>query len=347
MTHYAMEPDDNTMTCNVTVLGAGSWGLALTLSLLRGGHKVRLWAHRRETADQLNNTHTSSKLPCITLPEELTVSSQLSESVRGASALIIATPAQSVSQIGRALAPLIDPGQILIILSKGIEKESLLRMSEALSACLTDHGPDNICILSGPSHAEEVARSAPTSVVAASRSERVAVWTQKLFSSDTFRVYRSDDVTGVEIGGSVKNIIAIASGITRALGLGDNAQGALLTRGLAEMSRLGVKLGANALTFAGLSGLGDLISTCFSRHSRNRALGEKIGSGESLSQALESLGMVAEGVDTCRAVRSLAAREDVETPITDQVFQILFEGKDPKQGVRELMGRSLKQELWV
>ena len=219
-----MEPDKNTTACNVTVLGAGSWGLALTLSLLRSGHTVRLWAHQRETAERLNKTHSSAKLPGITLPETLAISSQLAESVRGAQALIIATPAQAISQIGRALSPVIDREQIIIILSKGIEKTSLLRMSEALSSCLANHSPDNICILSGPSHAEEVARSAPTSVVAASSSERVAVWTQKLFASDTFRVYRSDDVTGVEIGGSVKNIIAIASGITRALDLGDTPQ---------------------------------------------------------------------------------------------------------------------------
>ncbi len=342
-----MEPNKSTITSSVTVLGAGSWGLALTLSLLRKGHSVRLWAHRAETAEQLNRTCASSKLPGITLPDTLTVGSQLAESVPGAQALIIATPAQAISQMGKALSSLIEPDQIIIILSKGIEKKSLLRMSEALIACLGGHNPENICILSGPSHAEEVARSAPTSIVAASRSERVAIWTQKLFASDTFRVYRSDDVTGVEIGGSVKNIIAIASGITRALDLGDNAQGALLTRGLAEMSRLGVKLGANPLTFSGLSGLGDLISTCFSKHSRNRTLGEKIGAGETLEQARDSLGMVAEGVDTCQAVRDLAQRHDVETPITDQIYEILFENKDPRQGVRDLMGRSLKQELWV
>ncbi|MFQ5607893.1 MAG: NAD(P)H-dependent glycerol-3-phosphate dehydrogenase [Candidatus Zixiibacteriota bacterium] len=331
----------------IAVLGAGSWGVAVALSLLRNGHKVHLWGRDTQKIDGLKRTRISPRLPGVKIPDSLFITDNLQNALAGAEAVIFATPAQALSQVAGQITGYFDSGRALVILCKGIEKGTLRRMSEALCAALPQTNPDSVCVLSGPSHAEEVARSQPTSVVAASSSERVAVWTQRLFASATFRVYRTDDVAGVEFGGSVKNIIAVASGITQALRLGDNAQGALITRGLAEMTRLGIKLGAQPLTFAGLSGLGDLVTTCFSRHSRNRNLGEMIGAGISLTEALDSLGMVAEGVDTCVAVRDLAARHSVETPITDQVYQILFEGKDPKQGVRELMGRTLKEEIWV
>ncbi|HSG98801.1 MAG TPA: NAD(P)H-dependent glycerol-3-phosphate dehydrogenase [candidate division Zixibacteria bacterium] len=331
----------------VAVLGAGSWGLAAALALERAGQRVRIWGHRAETIDSLRTKRSSPKLPNITLPRSFTFSSEMSEVILDADAVLFVTPAQTTAAVARAAAEFVSSDQRLIELSKGIEKGSLRRMTEVLLAEIPQARPEQVVALSGPSHAEEVAREAPTSVVAASVSEASAVWTQELFSSPSLRVYRSDDVIGVEIGGAVKNIIAIAAGIAQALQLGDNTLGALVTRGLAEISRLGVKLGANPLTFAGLSGLGDLITTCFSRHSRNRRLGELVGQGTPLEAARESLGMVAEGVDTCVSVRDLALREGVETPITEQVYLTLFEAKDPREALRELMGRELKEEIWT
>ncbi len=330
----------------VTILGAGSWGLAVALALHRAGRKVTVWAHRSETAQSLRDKRLSTKLPNAPIHPEITISDDLVGSVTGAEAIVFAAPAQQTGALAEKVAPLALARQRFILLSKGIEKGSNRRMSQVVEDTIPAASADNICALSGPSHAEEVASFQPTSVVAASKSEQVSIWTQELFSSDVFRVYRTSDVVGVELGGAVKNIIAIASGITRALGLGDNVQGALITRGLAEMSRLGAKIGADPLTFSGLSGLGDLVTTCFSRHSRNRHVGEQIGSGVKLSDVLSSMEMVAEGVDTCVGVRDLARDVGVETPITEEVYQTLFEGKEPREAVRHLMSRKLKEERW-
>ncbi len=329
-----------------TILGAGSWGLAVALALHRSGRKVTVWAHRSATAATLRNDRKSTKLPSVSIPAEIEISEDLGECVSAAEALIFAAPAQQTGVLAQAVAPLARVEQKFILLSKGIEKTSLRRMSQVVEETIPVASADNICALSGPSHAEEVACCQPTSVVAASKSESVSIWTQEFFASDVFRVYRTSDVIGVELGGAVKNIIAIASGITRALGLGDNVQGALITRGLAEMSRLGVRLGADPLTFSGLSGLGDLVTTCFSKHSRNRFVGEQIGAGVALPDVLSSMGMVAEGVDTCVGVRDLAREHDVETPITEEVYQALYQNKEPREAVRQLMSRSLKKERW-
>jgi len=331
----------------VTILGAGSWGLAVALALHRADRKVTVWAHRSATAQALDCDRVSSKLPEKHIPAGITITNDLVAAVADTEALVFAAPAQQTGGLAQKVAPLVRPGHKFILLSKGIEKGSLKRISEVVTDTIPAATEDNICALSGPSHAEEVANFQPTSVVAASKSEAVSVWTQELFASDVFRVYRTADVVGVELGGAVKNIIAIASGIVRALGLGDNVQGALITRGLAEMSRLGVKLGADPLTFSGLSGLGDLVTTCFSRHSRNRYVGEQIGSGAKLSDVLSSMEMIAEGVDTCVGVRDLARQHGVETPITEEVYQTLFENKEPRDAVRQLMSRSLKEERWT
>lgn len=331
----------------VTILGAGSWGLAVALALHRANRQVTVWAHRSATAQSLDSDRVSSKLPGRQIPPEILITHDLKAAVANTEALVFAVPAQQTGALARTVAPLVRDNQRFIMLSKGIEKGSLRRMSEVVCDAVPAACPDNICALSGPSHAEEVANYQPTSVVAASKSEAVSIWTQELFASDVFRVYRLSDVVGVELGGAVKNIIAIASGITRALGLGDNVQGALITRGLAEMSRLGVKLGADPLTFSGLSGLGDLVTTCFSRHSRNRHVGEQIGAGAKLVDVLSSMEMIAEGVDTCVGVRDLARQHGVETPITEEVYQTLFEDKEPRDAVRQLMSRSLKEERWL
>ncbi|MCH9031662.1 MAG: NAD(P)-dependent glycerol-3-phosphate dehydrogenase [candidate division Zixibacteria bacterium] len=330
----------------IAILGAGSWGLAVASLLARNGHDVCVWSYLQSEADELITTRTSPKLPQINLVSEIDVTTDLKHALSDSKCVVFALPTQTVRNVAMKLGSFIQPEMILVSLSKGIEKSTLRRVSEVLIDEIPAATENNVAVISGPSHAEEVALCKPTSVVVASSSERVGAWVQEVFSSGDFRVYRSDDVVGVEMGGAVKNIIAIAAGIAVALKLGDNALGALLTRGLAEMSRLGLKLGANPLTFAGLSGIGDLITTCFSKHSRNRAVGEKIGLGKKLPEILESIGMVAEGVDTCVSVRDLARQKDVETPITDAVYSTLFENKDPRAAVRELMGRSLKEEMW-
>ncbi len=331
----------------VTILGAGSWGLAVALALHHAGREVTVWAHRSATAKSLRDERKSKKLPQANIPLEINISADLETAVSGAEALVFAAPAQQTGALAQRLAPLVKPEQKYILLAKGIEKGTQRRMSQVVEQTISAANAENICVLSGPSHAEEVASFQPTSVVAASKSESVSIWTQELFSSDVFRVYHTTDVVGVELGGAVKNIIAIASGISRSLGLGDNVQGALVTRGLAEMSRLGARLGADPLTFSGLSGLGDLVTTCFSKHSRNRHVGEQIGSGVSLPDVLSSMEMVAEGVDTCVGLRGLARELDVETPITEEVYLTLFEGKEPREAVRRLMSRSLKKERWT
>lgn len=331
----------------LAVLGAGSWGLAVAVALQRQGNRLSVWSRSADTAARFSQERTSPKLPGVTLSQDIEFGSNLTEVVADSEALLLALPTQTIGELIQSNSELFRAGRPLIVLSKGIEKGTLRTISQLIVEEAGGATADDICLLSGPSHAEEVARNIPTSVVAASTSENLTRWTQELFSSETFRVYRSDDVIGVELGGAVKNIIAIASGIAQALKLGDNVQGALITRGLAEMSRLGVKLGANPMTFSGLSGLGDLVTTCFSPHSRNRKVGERIGKGEKLPDIIETLGMVAEGVDTCVAIRELARRHDVETPIIEQVYQTLFGGKEPVDCVRELMVRSLKSEIWI
>ena len=330
----------------ITILGAGSWGLAVASLLERNGHRVRVWSYLQSEADALISTRTSPKLPQVTLASEIEITTDLKSALLDTKCVVFALPTQTVRGVAQKLESFVNTDMILVSLSKGIEKSTLKRASEVLISEIPAATENNVTVVSGPSHAEEVAMRKPTSVVVASASERAGAWVQEVFSSGDFRVYRSDDVVGVEMGGAVKNIIAIAAGIAASLGLGDNSTGALLTRGLAEMSRLGLKLGANPLTFAGLSGIGDLITTCFSKHSRNRAVGERIGKGEKLPEILESIGMVAEGVDTCVSVRDLAKQNDVETPITDAVYSTLFENKDPRAAVKELMGRSLKEEMW-
>lgn len=333
-------------TAKITILGAGSWGCATALALTRSGNSVTLWSHREESARKLAQSRRPEKLPSAELPETVSVTAELGDAISGAECVMFCVPAQKTAVVAESAAQYCSSDQVFVSLSKGIEKESLKRMTEILQERIPAATEENTAALSGPSHAEEVARSAPTTIVAASKSERTALWLQEVCSNSSFRVYRSSDVIGVEFGAAVKNIIAIAAGITQALNLGDNALGALVTRGLAEISRLGVSMGADPLTFSGLSGLGDLITTCFSQHSRNRKVGELIGKGMSLDQVLTELGMVAEGVDTCVSVRDLAARQGVEMPITEEIYRTLFEGKAPADALRDLMGRSLKEEIW-
>ncbi len=335
------------MSEKIAVLGAGSWGIAAANLLCSNGHRVALWEYNRDDCIRLreNRTH-KDKLPGIFLSDKINITNSLEEAVKDAPIVILVVPAQKVREVTIALAGLIDGPIKYVNLAKGVEMGTLMRTSEIIKATISGANDECIATLSGPSHAEEVALNLPTSVVAASKNPEFAGEIQNIFSNRTFRVYRSQDIIGVELGGSLKNVIAIASGITQGLGFGDNTTGALITRGLAEITRMGVKLGAEPLTFAGLSGIGDLVTTCISRHSRNRYVGEKIGRGEKLKDILAGMVMVAEGVDTCRAAKAMSDKHGVEMPITAEVYKVLFENKPASEAVADLMGRKLREEIW-
>ncbi|MDF1544324.1 MAG: NAD(P)-dependent glycerol-3-phosphate dehydrogenase [bacterium] len=329
----------------VAILGSGSWGMAMAHLLNRNGCQVTLWEFDiREYNRLLRNRTIEEKLPGFALAPEIQITNDLTSAIAGAQLLVGAVPSQVVRPVLERIGPLRD-GVGYLNLAKGIETDSLLRMSQLVAEALRLK-PEAIATLSGPSHAEEVIADMPTTVVIAGQSGEYTANLQKLFSGDNFRVYGSDDIVGVELGGSLKNIIAIAAGISAGLGMGDNTFGALLTRGLAEITRLGVAMGADPKTFAGLSGLGDLITTCSSRHSRNRLVGERLGRGEKLDEIIDSMAMVAEGVLTTRSGKALAEKHGVEMPITGVIYQVLFEEKNPAEAVSELMGRGLKTEVW-
>jgi len=331
----------------MAVLGAGSWGIAISNLLASNRNEVVLWEFNPADFEMLRSQRTHfKKLPGTRIDDRVRLSNHLPEAIDEARYLVLAVPAQTMRQVCVALNDIISSDKIFINLAKGIEVGSLLRVSQIIASIIESSDETNIATLSGPSHAEEVARNLPTSVVAASANLELAANIQKIFSNQYFRVYRSPDLVGVELGGALKNIIAIASGITQGLGFGDNTTGALMTRGLAEISRMGVRLGADPLTFAGLSGIGDLVTTCISPHSRNRYVGEHIGKGETLPEILNNMVMVAEGVDTCRSAKALAEKYDVEMPITSEVYKVLFENKSPREAVTDLMGRTLKEEVW-
>ena len=333
----------------IAVLGAGSWGIAISVLLHRNNHKITLWEFLKEDCQRLNSLREHpDKLPGIKIPAEIEITDDLKKAVTNSQAIVFVVPSPYVRQTARSLSGYI-PNHIefIVNLAKGLENNTLYRMSEVLNEELSGQFHNRIVTLSGPSHAEEVSRNIPTTVVAASLNLPVAEMVQQVFNNPTFRVYTSTDLIGVELGGSIKNVIAIAAGIIDGLGLGDNTLGALMTRGLAEMVRLGRKMGAEPLTFAGLSGIGDLITTCISRHSRNRYVGEQLGKGKKLADILSSMKMVAEGVNTTRSAYQLAEKYNVEMPITVEVYNILFANKDPKTALFELMARSPKPEIWA
>jgi glycerol-3-phosphate dehydrogenase (NAD(P)+) len=331
----------------ITVLGAGSWGIAVSVLLNGIGHRVKLWEFDPEEAERLSSRRElKEKLPGVILPPRVEITSRLDGAVSQADILALALPSHTVRGVARKLARLQLENPILVNLAKGIENKTLMRMSEVLKQELPARLHERITTLSGPSHAEEVARKIPTTVVVAGFKEEIARRVQRAFMTPHFRVYTNSDLMGVELGGSLKNVIAIASGICDGMGLGDNSKGALLSRGLAEIIRLGEKLGAKRETFSGLSGLGDLVTTCMSRFSRNRFVGEQIGKGKSLARVQAGMTMVAEGVKTTRSAYQLSLRHEVEMPITRQVYRVLFHGKKPKRAIMELMTRDPKSEIW-
>lgn len=329
----------------ITVLGAGSWGTTLAILLADKGHEVSLWAHRPEFARALEADRENKRyLSGAHFPRNLHVVEGLHEAVRSADMIVTAVPSHALRQTARAFSGVPLDGKIIVNVAKGIELETGKRMSEVLLESLPGISPEQVAVLYGPSHAEEVARRQPTTVVACSVSEKTACTVQEAFHTNVFRVYVNTDLVGVEIAGSVKNIIAIAAGISDGLGFGDNAKAAIITRGLAEISRLSTKLGADPLTMSGLSGIGDLVVTCLSRHSRNRHVGEQIGKGLKLDAILAGMNMVAEGVLSSKAVVALAERLGVEMPITQAVYEMLYEDKPAQQAILDLMTREPKSE---
>ncbi|MFC0014688.1 MULTISPECIES: NAD(P)H-dependent glycerol-3-phosphate dehydrogenase [Allobacillus] len=330
----------------VTVLGAGSWGTALAMVLAHNGHDVRLWSHRKEQADEINNQHTNDKyLPGIELPDKITGYHDLKQALESSEAVLVVVPTKAIRDVIKQAKQYLTSDQVLMHASKGIEPETHKRISEMMTEELGEQLGEKVVVLSGPSHAEEVALQQPTTVTVSSLKSTEAEKAQDLFMNNVFRVYTNEDFIGVEIGGALKNIIALGAGISDGLGYGDNAKAALMTRGLAEMAKLGVKLGATPLTFAGLTGIGDLIVTCTSQHSRNYRAGFMLGEGYELSDVLDKMGMVVEGVRTTKAVHQLAEIEAVEMPITSGIYELLFEGKDPRQVVDDLMQRGKTNEL--
>ena len=335
------------MSERITILGAGSWGMAVARLLDNNGKNVTLWEFDQAEFNRLVRLRgIPEKLKSFSLAPSITITHDLADALDGCEILVLAVPAQFVRSVIRPVGErmaLISGG--IVNLAKGIEAGTLKRVSEVILD-EAPVSPDRIITMSGPSHAEEVILDVPTTVVAGGKSIEMVERVQAAFSNTYFRVYKSDDVVGVELGGSLKNIIAIAAGITDGLGLGDNTKGALITRGLAEITRLGLAMGARAETFAGLSGVGDLVTTCYSQHSRNRYVGEQIAKGRKLREILENLKMVAEGVETTRSGYKLARLRDVEMPITNEVYEVLFRDKPPSEALQDLMGRELKAEIW-
>jgi len=336
------------MPASITLFGAGSWGTALAAHLANQDRDVILWARREEAVAQMQQTrHNPTYLPEVQVPESVHLTSDLEEAAEATSLWAIAVPSQNLRSIAARLTPHVRRGITVVSLAKGIENDTLQTMSQVLDEELSGVSTQKIGVLYGPSHAEEVARNHPTTVVAAAPTEPRAEWIQDAFMTERLRVYVNTDVRGVEIGGSAKNVLAIAAGISDGVGYGENAKAALVTRGLAEIRRLGIAMGASPKTFAGLTGIGDVVVTCMSNHSRNRYLGEQIGRGESLDDIQSDMDMVAEGVRTTQSVRNLAHKHEVEMPITEAVHAILFEGERPQEMVDELMTRSAKRELWI
>ncbi len=329
----------------IALIGAGSWGTALAMVLADNGHHVHMWSRREDQAREINLQHTNTKyLPHIELSEFISCSTNLEEVIKGKPVVLFVVPSHGIRELAREAAAFMMPGTLLIHAVKGLELGTYKRISEVLQEELPASVHSRIVVLSGPSHAEEVSQKSPTTVVVASQPIGAAEQAQDLLMNSYFRVYTNPDVTGLEIGGALKNIIALGAGLSDGLGFGDNAKAALMTRGLAEISRLGVHLGADPMTFLGLAGVGDLIVTCTSKHSRNWRAGNLLGQGMSLEEVLERMGMVVEGVKTTKAAYELAERMQVEMPITKELYEVLFEAKLPRHAVEDLMGRLKRHE---
>ncbi len=327
---------------NVGVMGAGSWGTALALLLHKNGHRVTVWSVSQEEVDMLaGEREHKTKLPGVKIPEDMEFTTEMEAGVRGKDFLVLAVPSPFTRNTARNMKQYVVDGQIIVDVAKGIEEETLMTLSQQIEEEIPQA---DVAVLSGPSHAEEVGRGLPTTVVIGARSRKTASYLQEMFMNDVFRVYISPDRLGMELGGSLKNVIALAAGIADGMGYGDNTKAALITRGIAEIARLGVKMGGALESFTGLTGIGDLIVTCASVHSRNRKAGYLMGQGKTMQEAMDEVKMVVEGVYSTKAAVKLGKKYDVSLPIINKVNEILFEGKDPKEAVNELMLRDSKTE---
>jgi glycerol-3-phosphate dehydrogenase (NAD(P)+) len=331
------------MPTTFVVLGDGAWGTAVALLLAQDpDHCVTLWSAREENGRLLRERRENVRLlPGVPIPESITLTTDIARAVHGADLWVAAVPTVYLRGTLERIASVVRPGPPVLSLAKGVENATFLRPTEIVTEVL---GVEQVAVLSGPSHAEEVSRGLPTSVVAAGRDIELVRWIQQRFNTDRFRVYTNLDPVGVELGGALKNVIGLAAGISSGLGFGDNTLSALMTRGLVEMTRFGVALGAEPQTFTGLAGLGDLITTCISRHGRNRQVGERLGRGEKLAGILAGMSMVAEGVYTARSVHDRAGQMGLDLPITTEVYRVLYEDKEPRAAVNDLMLRRPKGE---
>jgi len=330
----------------IGIIGGGSWGTAQSKLLAENGHQVQLWCYEEWLPEVINEQHENTEfLPGYTLPDNVVATNNLHETVRDKGLIVSVPPSHVVRGVLSQVADDIPFGVPIVSATKGIENETLMLVSEILEDVLPSRCHPYLAYLSGPSFAVEVADRQPTAVTVASYNHSLAVEVQEIFSDNYFRCYTSTDVPGVEIGGAIKNVIAIAAGAVDGMGLGQNAMAGMITRGLHEISRLAVSLGANPMTLKGLSGMGDLVLTCTSDLSRNQTVGRKLGEGMSLDEILEDMNMVAEGVKTSISVHELAERQDVEMPISEEVYQVLHEGKSARQAVEDLMNRDLKPEI--
>lgn len=333
------------MAEKIGIIGAGAWGTALALLLADKGHDVALWMFEKDLAEETQRDRVNRVyLPGFTLPANIAVTPSLEAAVRDRPFVLSVVPSHTVRAVSKQFAPYLADHVVIVSASKGIEIDTLMPLSDVFRETLPPTFHNRLCFLSGPSFAREVAQKMPTAVALASYDLDAGNLTQKLMSTPYFRVYTNADVIGVELGGSVKNVIAIAAGVLEGLGFGYNTMAALLTRGLAEMARLGSALGADPRTFSGLAGMGDLVLTCTGGLSRNRALGIRLGKGEKLDDILKGAKTVAEGVKTAKAARELARKNGIEMPIVEEMYKILYEGKDPRQATKDLMGRTLKGE---
>ena len=325
------------------VIGSGAWGTALALVLLENGHEVTLWSHTREESDVLRQRRENPMLPGVRLPEELELTADLT-CVKECQVIVLVTPSFAIRETAQKLAALADPGTPVVLASKGIEKGTSLLLHQVVEQELSGKCP--VVVLSGPSHAEEVGRRVPTAVVVASESRQAAVLVQEMFMNSRLRIYTSPDIVGVEVGAAMKNVIALCAGCCDGMGYGDNTKAMLMTRGVTEIARLGVAMGARKETFAGLAGLGDLIVTCTSMHSRNRRAGILVGQGRTIHQAMDELGgAVVEGYYAAASAKELADKAGVEMPITFGAYEVLYEEKDPHEVLRALMSRQARDEL--
>lgn len=326
----------------VGIMGAGSWGTAIAWLLTNNGNDVTVWSIDEKEVKILDQEREhKSKLPGVKLQDSIRFTNNMEEGIRGMDFVILAVPSPFTRETARKMKPYVAKGQILLNVAKGIEEKTLMTLSEQIEEEVPQA---NVAVLSGPSHAEEVGRGLPTTCVIGAKTKETAEYLQQIFMSEVFRVYTSPDILGIELGGSLKNVIALAAGIADGLGYGDNTKAALITRGIAEIARLGVKMGGKIQTFTGLTGIGDLIVTCASVHSRNRKAGYLIGQGKTMKEAMDEVKMVVEGVYSAKAAMTLAQKYKVSMPIVEQVNQVLFEGKDPGEAVKELMLRDKKTE---